>query len=60
MMVDSMRKIKYGKNNNGKISECAGLWSWMNPSDIDTIERSIEKRRKLSNLAKKEKARAIK
>lgn len=39
----------------GRISECAGLWSWMKESDIKTIENSIEKRRAASRAAKKEK-----
>lgn len=46
-------------HRRGKISECAGLWTWMKPSDSASIERSIEKRRKLSTSAKKEKLRLI-
>ena len=26
-----------------KLSDHAGLWSWAKPSDIDEIEKSIEK-----------------
>ena len=42
-------------SGKGKISECAGLWSWMKKSEIDAIESSIEKRRAASRAAKKEK-----
>ncbi len=47
-------------HRKGKISDCAGLWSWSKPSDIDSIEKSIEERRKLSRLAKKEKMKLMK
>lgn len=43
-------------HRKGKISECAGLWSWMSPSDINSIGKSIEKRRRMSAAAKAEKA----
>lgn len=39
----------------GKISECSGLWSWMELAEIDSIRANIEKRRKMSAAAKKEK-----
>lgn len=39
----------------GKISECAGLWSWMSKKESAGIEKAIQKRRELSEKAKKEK-----
>ncbi|MBI4170573.1 MAG: antitoxin VapB family protein [Candidatus Aenigmarchaeota archaeon] len=53
---DELRRLVYRK---GKISECAGLWSWMEKSDIESIERAIAKRRKVSALAKKGKMRLM-
>ncbi len=54
---DELLRLVHGR---GKISECAGLWSWMEASEITSIEKSIDKRRKLSKLAKREKSRLIK
>ena len=49
---EELLRLIHGK---GKISDCAGLWSWMKKSEIDAIESSIEKRRAASRAAKKEK-----
>lgn len=48
-------ELKRLVSGNGKISECAGLWLWMKESDISAIKTSIEKRRRLSFLAKTQK-----
>lgn len=48
-----LRRLAAGK---GKISECAGLWSnWMTKKEIESIEKNIEERRRLSAKAKSEK-----
>jgi len=44
-------------HKKGKISECAGFWSWMAPSDANAIGKAIEKRRRLSAAARREKHR---
>ncbi len=51
---DELRRLA---KSGGKITDCAGLWSkWMSKNDLDSIEKSIEKRRKASREAKKEKS----
>ena len=51
---DELRRLA---KRGGRISECAGLWSkWMSKGEMDSIEKSIDERRKASREAKKEKA----
>ncbi len=49
---DELLRLVHGK---GKISDCSGLWSWMDKSDAEAIEESINKRRAASKAAKGEK-----
>ncbi|MBI2583082.1 MAG: hypothetical protein HYW25_00305 [Candidatus Aenigmarchaeota archaeon] len=41
-------------HRKGRMSDCAGLWSWMSDREAEEIKKSIEKRRALSRAAKKE------
>jgi len=35
-----------------RLSECAGLWSWMTEKEASEIEKAIRRRRELSRKAK--------
>ncbi len=41
--------------NRGALADCAGLWSWMG-TRTDDIARSIDERRRLARLAKRDDA----
>ncbi len=50
---DELRRLASSK---GKISECAGLWAnLMTKDEMDSVEKTIEERRKISRAAKAEK-----
>lgn len=53
---DELHRLVHKK---GKITECAGLWSWMNPSDVASVNKAIEKRRRLSASARKKKLKLV-
>ena len=50
---EEIMRLMSGK---GRLSDCAGLWSWMDESEFQALTRSISKRRQLSRRAKAEKA----